>query len=324
MTQDRLAELLSPIAEVRCLVLGDAMLDEYIWGVAERISPEAPVMVVRRERITRVPGGAANVINCVRALGARAGIVAVVGADSAGEDLARKLHEAGADPIALLVAEDRPTTLKTRVVAHSQQVVRIDHELRGPLPADLAQRLGETAAESLDGCDGLLLSDYDKGVLTPESIPALLATAGERGVRVAVNAKPRCAEQYRGVELVTVNRVEAEALCGFSPDTPDSAGRAAEAIGTRLGTRLVLVTLGGQGAVLWSSDGGTEHLPPVPIEVYDTAGAGDTTIAATHLALCAGATPREAVELAMRAAAVVVKKVGVQTASPGEIQALGT
>jgi len=322
VTPERLAELLHRIAACRCLVLGDAMLDEYIWGVAERISPEAPVMVVRRERITRVPGGAANVLNCVRALGARAGIVAVVGADSAGADLARKLVEAGAAPVALLTAEDRPTTLKTRVVAHSQQLVRIDHELRAPLPADLAQRLDETAAEALDGCDGLLLSDYDKGVLTPDSIPPLLAAAATRGVRVAVNAKPRCAEYYRGVELVTVNRVEAEALCGFNPATPEQAGRAAEAVGTRLGSRLVLVTLGGQGAVLWSAEGGSEPVPPVPVEVYDAAGAGDTTIAACHLALCAGATPREAVELAMRAAAVVVKKVGVQTASPAEILAL--
>jgi len=323
MTSQRLADLLDRIAERRCLVLGDAMLDEYIWGVAERISPEAPVMVVRRERITRVPGGAANVINCVRALGARAGIVAVVGADSAGADLARKLGEAGADPIALLTAEDRPTTLKTRVVAHSQQVVRIDHELRAPLPADLAHRLDETAAEAMADCDGLLLSDYDKGVLTPESIPPLLAAAAAQGVKVAVNAKPRCAEHYRGVELVTVNRVEAEALCGYSPATPQQAGEAAQAIGTRLGCRLVLVTLGGQGAVLWSTDNGAEHVPPVPVEVYDAAGAGDTTIAACHLALCAGATPREAVELAMRAAAVVVKKVGVQTASPAEILAVG-
>lgn len=322
MTSARLAELLSRIAERRCLVLGDAMLDEYIWGVAERISPEAPVMVVRRERITRVPGGAANVINCVRALGARAGIVAVVGNDSAGTDLADQLRSAGADPVALLTAEDRPTTLKTRVVAHSQQVVRIDHEVRAPLPADLAAQLDELAAAALDGCDGLLLSDYDKGVLTPGSIPPLLAAAAARGVRVAVNAKPRCAAHYRGVELVTVNRVEAEALCGFHPATAAQAGEAAETIGTQLGCRLVLVTLGGQGAVLWSADAGLEHVPPVPVEVYDAAGAGDTTIAACHLALCAGATPREAVELAMRAAAVVVKKVGVQTASPAEILAL--
>ncbi|NUQ00572.1 MAG: hypothetical protein HUU35_12025, partial [Armatimonadetes bacterium] len=181
---DRLQELLNAIARVRTLVVGDAMLDEYIWGAAERISPEAPVMVIRSERVSQVPGGAANVINCLRALGAGAGLGAVIGQDEAGQILRQRLTEAGAEPVLLIVDPDRPTTVKTRVVAHSQQVLRIDREVRRPLSAALAAALDQAANEALASCDGLLLSDYDKGVLTPDSVPPLLASARARGVRV--------------------------------------------------------------------------------------------------------------------------------------------
>lgn len=322
MTRERLRQLLDGIASLRILVVGDAMLDEYIWGTAERISPEAPVMVVRSQKITQVPGGAANVINCLRALGAGAGLVAVAGPDPAAEVLGDRLREAGVEPLMLLTDPDRPTTVKTRVVAHSQQVVRIDHEARGPLPAALASQLGREAAAAMAGVDGLLLSDYDKGVLTPISVPPLLKSARERGLPVAVNAKPHHAATYHGVDLVTVNRVEAEAICGRNPGSITEAETAAAEIAAQLDCRQVLITLGPDGAVLRDDSGATQHVPAVEVAVYDPAGAGDTTIATAHLALCAGAEPVEAVELAMRAAAVVVRKVGVQTASPAEILAL--
>lgn len=321
MTRQRLRELLEAIARQRLLVLGDAMLDEYIWGVAERISPEAPVMVVRCQRVTRVPGGAANVYNSVRALGAAAGLAAVVGTDEAGRQLAEQLTASGAEPLVLVEDPARPTTIKTRVVAHSQQVVRIDREERRPLEPPLAAELTHRATSALEACDGLLLSDYDKGVLTPANIPDLLAAAAARGLPVAVNAKPHHADCYRGVTLVTVNRVEAEAIAGEPVADVAAARRVASLVVERLGAAHALVTLGPEGAVLAGADG-AEHVPAIEVQVYDTAGAGDTSIAAAHLALCAGASPREAVELAMRAAAVVVSKVGVQTSSPAEILAL--
>ncbi len=322
MTRWRLHDLLKAIGRLRSLVIGDAMVDEYIWGVAERVSPEAPVLVVRSEQVTQVPGGAANVVHCLRAMGAGAGLGAVVGDDEAGRGLAQRLTELGADPLVLVADPARPTIVKTRVLAHTQQVVRIDREVRGQLPDDLLQVFFDRCGAALNGCTGLLLSDYDKGVLTPHTIPAIVAEAARRGAPVAVNAKPRNAPLYRDVDLVTVNRFEAEAICGFAPEGRDEARRAADAIVDSIGCGHVLVTLGGEGAVLRAREGEAVHVPAVQVQVFDPAGAGDTTVAAAHLALCAGAEPLEAAQLAMLAAAVVVRKVGVATATAAEILAL--
>jgi D-beta-D-heptose 7-phosphate kinase/D-beta-D-heptose 1-phosphate adenosyltransferase len=319
-----LAHLLDALAEVRVLVVGDAMLDEYVWGTAERVSPEAPVLIVRAGEVTQVPGGAGNVLGNVLALGARAGLCAVVGDDAPATGLERQLTAAGAAPVCLIRDPGRPTTIKTRVVAQTQQVLRIDRESHAPLENGPAAALLAAVSAALEGCHGLLLSDYDKGVLTPETIPALLAAARARGVKVGVNAKPRLAGLYEGVDLVTVNRAEAEAICGLAPDNQPHAAHAAQWIGEHLGSGVTLVTLGAQGAALHERGGATSLAAPVPVPVYDVAGAGDTTIAAAFLGLCAGATAAEAADLAMRAAAVVVRKVGVATAGPHEILALET
>ncbi|MBI2302686.1 MAG: bifunctional hydroxymethylpyrimidine kinase/phosphomethylpyrimidine kinase [Armatimonadetes bacterium] len=322
MTTERLRELLAAIARVRTLVVGDAMVDEYVWGRAERVSPEAPVLVVRCERETQVPGGAANVVHCIQALKASVGLCAVVGQDAAAELLRARLRELRVDPVVLLADPHRPTTVKTRVVAGRQQVLRIDREERAPLSAALANQFDQAVEAALPGRQGLLLSDYDKGVLTPLSIPGLLRAARRHELRVAVNAKPRHAAAYRGVGLLTVNRLEAEAIAGHPADDSERAAKAATEIQTRLDCEAVLVTLGAQGAVLREKGGTVTHVPAVAVEVFDPAGAGDTTIAAAHLALCAGSTPHEAAELAMLAAAVVVRKVGVATATPEEVLAM--
>lgn len=322
MDADRLRRLLDTVARQRALVIGDAMVDAYIWGRAERLSPEAPVLVVRSERETEVPGGAANVAHCVTALGASAGLCAVVGQDAAAEILRARLFELGISPVVLVADPSRPTTVKTRVVAQRQQVVRIDREERTPLSPALAHEFDAKAAVAMDGATGLLLSDYDKGVLTPVSIPPLLRAARERRLIVAANAKPRHAACYRGVGLLTVNRSEAEAIAGCDSSTPDTARHAAEVIAKKTGCEAVLVTLGPDGAVVRDREGVAAHVPAVPVEVFDPAGAGDTSVAAAMLALCAGANLVEAVEFAMLAAAVVVRKVGVATATPDEILAL--
>ncbi|MCC7490994.1 MAG: hypothetical protein IT204_01525 [Fimbriimonadaceae bacterium] len=322
MTVSRRTDLLASIASRRTLVVGDAMLDEYVWGTAERVSPEAPVLVLRAGPNTAVPGGAANVIACLRALGARAGLVAVSGDDAAGSALGARLAELGCDPLALVRDSGRPTTVKTRILAGNQQVVRVDREDRSPLPPLVAAELQAATEQALAGCDSLLLSDYDKGVLTPQSIPPLVAAAKARGAFVSVNAKPHYAAAYAGVDLLTVNRVEAAAISGLSPTDLPSAAAAATRIGEQVGCPLVLVTLGPDGAVLWQAGTGAQQVPPVSVPVFDPAGAGDTTFATLHLALTAGAPPREAAALAMLAAAVVVRKVGVATAAPAEILAL--
>ncbi|HAZ63434.1 MAG TPA: hypothetical protein DCZ72_07485 [Armatimonadetes bacterium] len=318
----QLDALLAQMARVRTLVLGDVMLDTFIWGRADRVSPEAPVLVVRAERDSQMPGGAGNVVRCLRALGAQVGVAGVVGDDADGATLARLLAEDGADPLHLLPAADRPTTVKTRILAGGQQVVRVDRELAQPLPADLSAQLDALLRPALTGCQGLLLSDYDKGVLQPALIDRVLALAAELGVRVAVNAKPHLAGHYRRVDLLTVNRVEAEAILDRRLPTHDDVAAGARDLAARPEPRHTLITLGPEGAMLLAHDGEPQLVPALPVQVYDVAGAGDTTVAAAHLALCAGAEPRAAIEVAMRAAAVVVRKRSVATASPDEILAL--
>lgn len=319
MSPERLAHLLDALPRRRPLVLGDAMLDEYVWGTATRVSQEAPVLVVRSREVSHVPGGAANVLHCLQALDVAAGLVAVVGRDHPAENLHRLLESLGVEPLHLLPDAARQTTVKTRVVAQGQQVLRIDHETTTPLAEPIADELLTRLAAGLETCDSLLLSDYDKGVLTGETIPRVLAAARAAGALVGVNAKPRWAAAYRGVDLLTVNRAEASAIADTEVDDLDSALAVAGPLAERLDCGLLLITLGPDGAVYAARGEAPRHLAAVPVEVADPSGAGDTTLAAAHLALCAGASPAEAVELAMFAAGVVVRKLGVATASRAEI-----
>jgi len=316
----RLQGLVERFPRVRLLVLGDVVLDEYLWGSVERVSPEAPVPVVHVQDETQVLGGAANVARNAVALGAQVALCSVVGDDAAGRRLAALVEAQGVDPGGLVVAPGRPTTRKTRVVARSQQVVRFDRETHEPLAAPVAARLLAALEKALAGADGAVVEDYGKGVLAPRIAAAAMRRLRAAGLPVAVDPKASLAP-YRGAALLKPNLREAEALSGLKIREPADLARAAARLRRRSGGGAVVVTRGADGMTLFEKDG-----PGVPVatarrEVFDVQGAGDTTIAALALALRAGGTLFEAAVIANAAAGVVVAKVGTATSSSAELRA---
>lgn len=314
ITRARAEELLSCFARCRMMVVGDLMLDRYVRGKAERISPEAPVPVVRVESEDFSPGGAANVAKNLRALGAEVTAVGVVGDDREGDMLLELLREEGVDLVGVVVDPGRPTTVKTRVIAHHQHVVRVDREVTDPLRGDLEGKLRERISGSLEGVDGVVVSDYAKGTVTQGLLDALTDGAAP----VVVDPKEPNFGLYRKVRCVTPNRLEAERASGVKIGDLDDLERAGRALLERWEADMVLITRGEEGMSLFERDRVT-HIPTVAREVYDVSGAGDTVVATFTLALAAGAEPKEAAYLANVAAGIVVGKLGTATASPEEI-----
>ena len=321
ITQTRAREILGGFAGKQVLVVGDVMLDEYVWGSVSRISPEAPVLVVDAERETYVPGGAANVVNNVCALGGAAFIAGTIGQDAAGETLLDKLREEGANTDGLLADASRPTTRKTRIIAHSQQVVRVDHERRDPVDGDAQTRILTYLREAIPQCDAVLLSDYQKGLLSRAVVQAVVEQARAAGKVITGNLKPQGIGPHARLTVITLNLLEASQAANTPLEHADDAAlRAAGQTLIKLsGADHVLITRGAHGLTLYSASGDEVTVPAHPVAVYDVAGAGDTVISTLTLALAAGATPAEAVMLANCAGAVVVRKVGVATASRAEI-----
>ncbi len=303
--------LLDQFSNVRALVIGDVMLDEYIVGTVDRISPEAPVMVVRKQSCRTVPGGAANVAKNVTALGAEAVVAGVIGADEGGALLRRSIEEISGLRESLLIDDARATTRKTRVVAnHAHQVLRIDEECADPLGAGVVKSAIRQWGQQLDESDVLILSDYAKGVLTESMVGPLIELATQRNLPVLANVKPISAHWYRGASLISVNRAEASAILGRSPGDPLEAVHAAHQLMTELGVQGVLITLGDQGMVgVWN--GGEVVVPAVSVEAYDVAGAGDTVLATIALGAAVEALGRDHFALAAQTSAKVVQHVGV-------------
>ncbi|HEX8162927.1 MAG TPA: D-glycero-beta-D-manno-heptose-7-phosphate kinase [Pyrinomonadaceae bacterium] len=305
----------------RVVVFGDVMLDEFVWGDVTRISPEAPVPVVDIRRESVRLGGAANVLANLVALGARAEVVGVVGDDAAHGRLREKIEETcGAGAAARLVADPaRPTTTKTRIIAHNQLVVRADRERRAPVAPEIEDRLIGMLTESLEGADAFVVSDYDKGAVTPRVLGEILPLARARGVPALVDPKIRNFAHYRPATLVTPNHHEALSLTGSEDDTDEGMERAARAIRERLACESVLVTRGERGMMLLEGDAAPVYVETSAREVYDVTGAGDTVIATLAAALACGASLLEAAALANHAAGIVVGKLGTATAAADEL-----
>lgn len=316
------ASLLDAFQELTVNVVGDVMLDEYLFGKVSRISPEAPVMVVQQESRRCVPGGAANVALNVAALGARAGVIGVAGNDDPGASLKQALAGLPLDD-GLVYVDGRPTTRKTRVVAnHSHQVLRIDHETVEPVSEFVGSML---VANAVRPAHGILFSDYRKGALTPEVVRAVMAYAQRESVPVFVNAKPGSAHLFAGARLVTVNRSEASGCLGRSVGYPDDALDAATELRQRLQVDCVVVTLGEDGLVASHPDA-AHHFRAPQVEAYDVAGAGDTVVATLALGVIAAGFDPRAFELAVQVAAKVVRHVGVVAPNAtdlAEIRSLG-
>lgn len=318
LPRTRLAALLGAVAAKppRIAVIGDAMLDLYLKGDVERISPEAPVPVVRVRERKYALGGAANVAQNVLALGARCELVASVGRDAAGTQLREMLAERGAEPRGLVDC-DRPTTTKTRVVARNQQVVRVDEEVDSDLTGDEVTRLLAAVAKAVDGADALILEDYNKGVLVPAVIHAAIAAAAKKKIPIVVDPKFRNFFEYRGCTVFKPNRRELEGALGAAVDVNNP--KALPDVLTRLDAQYLLLTLSEHGMALIARDGSVERVPTTAREVYDVVGAGDTVTAYLAAMLAVGATALEAAIVANYAAGVEVGKSGAATVSPEEV-----
>lgn len=319
VSADRLAEIVERIEGVSALVVGDLMLDIYLRGDASRISPEAPVPVVRVAEEWRALGGAGNVVANVRALGASCAVVGCVGADAAGSALREELAALDTDPDRVHVSATRPTTVKTRVLAHHHQVARYDREAERELDASEAAAVAASIEEIAAGVDVVILEDYDKGLMVPAVIEAALDAARRADVPVVVDPKALRFFDYKGATLFKPNRSElAHALrAPVQADDPEWMERTRR----HLECANLLVTLGEDGMSLMSEGGEHVMVPTVARSVYDVSGAGDTVIAVCGLALAAGASVIEAAVLANHAAGVEVGKAGVTSVSPEELLA---
>lgn len=306
--------------DCRVVVLGDVMLDEFIWGDVSRISPEAPVPVVEIKRESTHLGGAANVMANLLALGAQGWVIGVVGEDAAAEKLRASLRrDGGGQADGLLVADNsRPTTIKTRIIAHNQMVVRADRERRAPVNGETEERIITAVKAALENADALVISDYDKGVVTPRILSEVLPFAYGR-MPVLVDPKIRNFDSYRPATLVTPNHHEALRLTNLEEDSDDSLIGAARKIRDRLNCDAVLITRGDRGMMLVEADRDPVFVETSAREVYDVTGAGDTVIATLAAGLAAGSSMTEAAMLANYAAGIVVGKLGTATASSKEV-----
>ena len=318
LTKTRAAEILRDLRGRYVVVLGDVMLDEFVWGDVTRISPEAPVPVVdvRRESIRL--GGAANVLANLVGLGARGSVVGVVGQDAAGERLQTGLRELGTQDGCLIVDDSRPSTTKTRIIAHSQLVVRADRESRSAVNGKVEEKIVSCLKDALAQADAFVVSDYDKGVVTPAILREILPLAYER-MPVLIDPKLRNFNSYRPATLVTPNHLEALRMSDTEDHSDDGSHHAAKVIREKLGCDAVLITRGDRGMMLLEGDGRPVYVETAAREVYDVTGAGDTVIATLSAALASGATMLEAASLANHAAGIVVGKVGTAIATAEEL-----
>ncbi|MFN2493575.1 MAG: D-glycero-beta-D-manno-heptose-7-phosphate kinase [Pyrinomonadaceae bacterium] len=322
LPRKRAQEIVGKMRDRKIVVLGDVMLDEFFWGNVTRISPEAPVPVVDINRESIHLGGAANVLANAIALGAKACVIGVVGRDAAGERLRGSLKEASPTQCDeyLIVDESRPSTTKTRIVAHSQLVVRADREQRRPVNGQTERRIVESVKEALRNADAFVVSDYDKGVVTPHILGELLRDAYAR-VPVLIDPKIRNFNHYHPASLITPNHHEALRMTNLEEDSDDGLHQAARLIQEKLSCDAVLITRGDRGIMLLERGDNPVFVETAAREVYDVTGAGDTVIATLAAALAAGATKLEAANLANHAAGIVVGKVGTATSSHEELLA---
>ncbi len=318
---DRLFALLDSFAEARVLVVGDLTLDEFLTGQVERISREAPVLIIRHETTRQIPGGGANAVYNLATLGAKVKVVGLVGKDSQGEALRGIFEVAGIDTRAMLIDPDRPTVTKTRIAGHArqsvtQQIVRVDRKSDELPDSDMQLRLAELIRKQLDTVDAVVCSDYGDGVLTSPVIEAALSHS-----RTIVDAQTGLG-RYRGAMLFTPNLPEAEQAVGYKIHNPQTLRQGGLDLLELTQAQQMLITRGDEGMSLFDRTGGEHHIPAFNrTDVFDVTGAGDTVVAALTLSLCAGASVWEATVLGNLAASIVVRQFGTATTNPEEMKA---
>jgi D-beta-D-heptose 7-phosphate kinase/D-beta-D-heptose 1-phosphate adenosyltransferase len=320
----RLLEIVNHFPKAKVLVVGDFILDEFVWGNVSRISPEAPVPVVNVRRESFLPGGSLNVANNIRTLGGTVFPCGVIGRDLEGRLLFRAIRRTGIDTGGVVLDATRPTTIKTRVIAHSQQVVRVDRENVGPISRADARKIIQFVRSKLKEVDVIIVEDYGKGMIEPFLLTPLLKLARQFKKPVLVDPKEKHTALYRGVTAITPNRKEAHDALEALGVSVNGKAMEIEAMGRallkKLRTEAVLMTLGEEGMALFERNRGTTRIPTTAREVFDVSGAGDTVIAVLALGLAAGASLKEAAVLSNLAAGIVVGKLGTATVEPSELK----
>lgn len=314
-----LRQYLQRFPQASVLVVGDLILDHYVMGRVSRISPEAPVPVVHVESESLRLGGAANVFNNILALGGKADLCGVIGSDESGRLLMKELGDKRSSRGGVVIDHDRPTTRKSRVIAHNQQIVRYDIEGRSELKAALRQKILRYVESRIRNLSCVVVSDYAKGVVSSVLMSEITRLAALRKVPVIVDPKVEHFSYYKGVTVLTPNHLEAAQASGLHGDGNQTIDEAGAMIRQRLGCRSVLITRGEKGMSLYEGDGASWHLPTKARQVYDVTGAGDTVIGTLALALSAGASIKTGAVMANYAAGIVVGMVGTATVSPNQL-----
>lgn len=323
--QKKAAKMIDKFAGTNVLVIGDIMVDHFIWGKVSRISPEAPVPVVEVARENQMLGGSANVLNNIVSVGGSALISGVVGSDQMGNWLVEKLEGSGISAEGI-IKEDRPTTVKTRIVAHGQQVVRFDRESRKSVLPSSIERILSFIESERDRLGAIVISDYNKGVISAPLLDGIRRITRGTGIVTCVDPKRSDLSFYRGLDVITPNHLEAEAAMGIFDLNGQDRGKearianAATDLLNECDFGCLVITRGEKGMSLYTKDGEKIHIPAMGKEVFDVTGAGDTVIGIFALSMAAGASYREAAYLANKAAGIVVGKIGTATVTAEELK----
>ncbi len=316
---NKLKSIISNFKNAKVLVVGDLILDEFLWGDVSRISPEAPVPVVWVKNESFMPGGASNVANNLRSLGASVQLVGVIGDDEHGAILKGELDAKGIGTKGIFIDASRPTTLKTRVVAQHQQVVRIDKEKVDHLDPKIIMKMVEYIKSAVGKMDAVLIEDYGKSVITPSLLTKVVPLAKLKKKIISVDTKEEHFGYYRGISVITPNNHEAAKAVGFEIKDNASLKKAGVELLRKLNCKIVLITLGENGMAVFQQGKPMKQIPTAAQEVFDVSGAGDTVIASYTLSLAAGADPIQAAHIANCAAGIVVGKVGIAVVTPQEL-----
>jgi D-beta-D-heptose 7-phosphate kinase/D-beta-D-heptose 1-phosphate adenosyltransferase len=313
-------EILNNFKKASVLVIGDIVMDHFIWGKVRRISPEAPVPVVEVNSESLMLGGAANVVNNIHSLGGKVLVCGVIGKDDMGKNIVHELRLKGIPSDGVIVEENRPTSVKTRVIAHSQQVVRFDREKKDKIHLDTMKLIIDYTKGKISSVDTVVISDYAKGIISEELVEEVINIAKRKGKPVAVDPKVSHFDYYKYATIVTPNNDEASQASGVDIESDSSLLRAGEVLLNKLGSDAVLITRGEHGMSLFENNGSITHIPTVAKEVYDVSGAGDTVIGTVALAMASNASFKEAAVISNFAAGIVVGKVGTATVAPKELK----
>ena len=317
---EALKRCVDELSDTKVVVVGDILMDEYVWGDVSRISPEAPVPVVEVKQETKMLGGAANVVNNIASLGGTPILVGVIGDDQTGREIVDTMMQQGLRTDGIIREPGRPTSIKTRVVAHNQQVVRFDREERKRLEDESIKRILDFVRQIEGGYEAVIVTDYGKGVVSAELMEGLRELLSDSRTLIAVDPKTGNFEFYQGVDVITPNHHEAAAFCRMEIVDEESLVQAGRHMLNELNCRSVLITQGKDGMTLFERNGEISHIPTVARKVFDVTGAGDTVISALCLGLASGMDRKSAAIIANFAAGIVVGEVGTSTVGAEDLK----